>query len=277
MNTESLHAAKHGPRFVLPSRERRTGAAAAATAPPAEPPLEIDEIQGNVIPGFNKDHQILVFLSLTDVAKAKAWLRATIPQIATAREVLAFNRLFREIRARRGTEPASLSVVWMNLAFSFGGLEKLAPAGAAFPEGAFRAGLPARSALLGDPGDPNSEGHPSHWLIGSEGTVPDILMIVAGDHAGDTQRKAARLLGLDPAGEPPVTGQDLPASGLRVAFVEIGAVLPEKGHEHFGFKDGISQPGIRARPRKRRTISSLRGRCPRATRSRHFLGNRGDC
>jgi len=246
MSNESLHAAKHGPRFVLPVTSRRFGVVPeAATPPPAEPPLEIDEIQGNVIPGFNKDHQVLVFLNLLDVPKAKAWLRATTPQIATAREVLAFNRLFRELRARRGAEPTSLRVVWMNLAFSFSGIERLTSDAAGFPEGAFRAGLPARSALLGDPTDPNSAGHPSRWLVGAEGNVPDLLMIVAGDDPGDTERKVARLLGLDPTRELPAAGAELPACGLRVAFIENGAVLPQKGHEHFGFKDGISQPGVR--------------------------------
>src|SRR5262249_9398078 len=28
-------------------------------------------------------------------------------------------------------------------------------------------------------------------------------------------------------------------------YTELGCVRPERGHEHFGFRDGVSQPGIR--------------------------------
>lgn len=248
ISRESLLAARHGPLFVLPSAKRAPGAVAGAATPaPVEPVLEIDEIQGNVVPGFNKDHQVLVFFVIGEADRTRKWLREVLPHVATAREVLGFNRLFREMRDRRGVEPASLRAVWMNLVFSFPGIEKLAPDSANFPEGAFRAGLPPRSALLGDPGDPASPGHPSQWIVGGEGKVPDLLMIVAGDDLGDTRRKTARLLGLAREDELPRTGNDLPDLGLRVTYIEEGSVLPEKGHEHFGFKDGISQPGVRGR------------------------------
>jgi Dyp-type peroxidase family len=41
----------------------------------------------------------------------------------------------------------------------------------------------------------------------------------------------------------------LKPGGLEKIFVQHGATLPDpwRGHEHFGFKDGVSQPGIRGR------------------------------
>ncbi len=41
----------------------------------------------------------------------------------------------------------------------------------------------------------------------------------------------------------------LEAGGLEAVYLQHGATLPDpwRGHEHFGFKDGISQPGIRGR------------------------------
>ena len=51
-----------------------------------EPVLEIDQIQGNILAGFNKDHQGLVFLHIDDPSRAKAWLRTVIPFIATTEE-----------------------------------------------------------------------------------------------------------------------------------------------------------------------------------------------
>ena len=39
------------------------------------------------------------------------------------------------------------------------------------------------------------------------------------------------------------------AQGMRILHRDLGSVAsaPEHGHEHFGFKDGISQPSIRGR------------------------------
>ena len=45
-----------------------------------EPILETSEIQGNIIPGFNKSHQGLLGYRILDPAGAKAWLRALAPR-----------------------------------------------------------------------------------------------------------------------------------------------------------------------------------------------------
>ena len=61
-----------------------------------EPILAIEEIQGNILGGFNKDHEMLLFLKITDIAAAKQWLRMIEPYIATAAEVIKFNQLFKK-------------------------------------------------------------------------------------------------------------------------------------------------------------------------------------
>ena len=94
---------------------RRTGAAPGAAA---EEVLDIRNIQGNILAGFNKDHQALLFLKITDAVKAKRWLQFIAPSIATMEEVLSFNRLFKAMRARRGDEPCGLVATWLNIAFS---------------------------------------------------------------------------------------------------------------------------------------------------------------
>jgi hypothetical protein len=70
----------------------------------AEEVLDIRNIQGNILAGFNKDHQALLFLKITDPAKAKRWLQFITPTIATMEEVLSFNRLFKAMRTRRADE-----------------------------------------------------------------------------------------------------------------------------------------------------------------------------
>ena len=58
-----------------------------------EPVLAVDNIQGNIA-GFNKDHQTMIFLKITDAENFRRWLADFVPFIATANEVLTFNRLF---------------------------------------------------------------------------------------------------------------------------------------------------------------------------------------
>jgi Dyp-type peroxidase family len=212
-----------------------------------EPLLEIDDIQANILAGFNKDHQVLVGLSIRGVEAARAWLRRIAPEIASTAEVLAFNHLFRSLRARRGGDPQGLAATWVNIVFSFDGLRQLTSEAelSGFPddEGAFRSGLFRRSGILSDPADPAAEGNPARWIVGGPGKVPDILLIVASDDP-DYLTAAVERLRPDP---PPDSG---PAADgpPEVIYLERGDTRPDlPGHEHFGFKDGISQPGVRGR------------------------------
>src|SRR5205823_3102867 len=90
-----------------------------------EPLLDIRDIQGNIFPGFLKDHQSLLFLRIADPAAFAVWLGALIDFIATMDEVLTFNRLFKAVRFRRKTECQTVKATWINVAFSFAGLQRL--------------------------------------------------------------------------------------------------------------------------------------------------------
>ena len=83
-----------------------------------EPVLEIDQIQGNIVPGFNKDHQTYLFLSIDDAEDFKTWLASQVPFISTTAEVLTFNRLFKAIRDRRQVDSSAVKSTWMNIVFS---------------------------------------------------------------------------------------------------------------------------------------------------------------
>src|SRR5947209_5528219 len=89
-----------------------------------EPPLAVEDIQGNILAGFNKDNQVLLFLKIADSSLFKRWLQTLIPFIATTDEVLKFNRLFKQIRRRRGAESRAVLATWLNIAFSFRGLKQ---------------------------------------------------------------------------------------------------------------------------------------------------------
>lgn len=222
---------------AAPALARHVGTTLASGA--AEEVLDIRNIQGNILAGFNKDHQALLFLKITDAAKAKRWLQFITPSIATMDEVLSFNRLFKAVRARRADEPSGLVATWLNIAFSRDAIAALASSAEAdkFLDEAFQAGLPTRSPLLGDPTAADALGSPEHWKFGKPGAIPDVVLTVASDDVNALQEKVDHLK------------ETLAKSGLRLIFDQRGNTLPGelRGHEHFGFKDGISQPVVRGR------------------------------
>jgi Dyp-type peroxidase family len=216
----------------------------AAELPGAEPEPVYDArkratIQGNIIPGFNKDHQHFLFFGLGNRRRAKQWLRWITPLITSMEEVLAFVRAHRALRLRLGVKEPPMCATWVNIAFSYRAVRALVGRADAdaFGDQSFRQGLGARSTYLGDPTRRREPGHTSRWVVGGPRKEADILVIVAADDADDRvtlvdaiKRRAA-------------------ASDLRLLFEQRGDTLPGalRGHEHFGFKDGVSQPGVRGK------------------------------
>jgi Dyp-type peroxidase family len=223
-------------------------AAAAGGLAPDEPYLDGDEIQGNVVPGFMKPYMAVAALTIGDTARGKGWLADVAPRITTLTEAM---RSRVKVRTHRGLGPERLHLlgalppgmndVWLNIALSSGGLSKLLSGGdhagdvGLFADQGFQRGLAARSSLLGDPTDPYAEGNPANWVFGGPGREADVLLILAADRA----EAGARLLAEVRA--------NAVASGLTVLYEESGCKLDAIGKEHFGFQDGISQPGVRGR------------------------------
>src|SRR5215468_6202668 len=208
-----------------------------------EPELEVDQIQGNVLAGFNKDNQTLIFLEIHEPKKFKRWLRAITPFVATTEEVLQFNRLFKLIRSRRKVESRTVLSTWMNMAFSFKGLKKLNKDAAKFRDEGFKAGLAKRSRDLNDPS--KGEGAQQNWLIGGKDKEADLVILLASDSIEEMAWAVRRVESWVYEGAQ-LHGKAVP-SGAAVIFKQKGATLqsPLTGHEHFGFLDGVSQPGIR--------------------------------
>jgi Dyp-type peroxidase family len=169
------------------------------------------------------------------VPRVKAWLASFAAEIATADMVDAFNTTFRTMRAALGRDPSELRVLWRNVAFSAPGLAKLTSDAevAAFVDGAFKAGAEARSSTIGDPAN-GAPGDPRTWVAGTRS--PDMVLILAADDEASLDAECASLTAaLQPLASAPV-------------YVEHGHTrAAEPGHEHFGFRDGISQPGVRGR------------------------------
>ncbi|HEX8734539.1 MAG TPA: Dyp-type peroxidase [Pyrinomonadaceae bacterium] len=197
------------------------------------------DVQGNIFPGFNKDYQHFLFYRIENKQAAKKWLQWIAPLISSMDEVLAFNRMYRTLRYRLGTKEVPIKATWVNIAFSCAGVAKLTSEEDCreFGEESFRQGLAARSAYLGDPTKKTAAGNKHKWVIGSPDKEADILVIAASDHP----KLLAEMVAL--------IKTEADRCKLNLLFQQAGETLPDKlkGHEHFGFKDGVSQPGVRGR------------------------------
>jgi Dyp-type peroxidase family len=208
-----------------------------------EPKLDWDDIQGNILAGFNKDHQTLIGLKFgEELSRNKKFLATLAKRVTPLKEVVAYKTTRARLMLERGEEPRDLKAVWTAVALSFDGLRELTSDADAFTDLEFRQGLPKSSARLGDPTVRNGADDFSEWVIGAPGNIPDVLIIVAADDVGQ----------LTPAVDS--VKQSAMSFGLQIIYEETGHDLSHysdqegtfpSGHEHFGFKDGISQPGIR--------------------------------
>jgi Dyp-type peroxidase family len=205
---------------------------------PDEPVLDMQDIQGIAVPGFFKPYQVILGVRYDRAPyRIKAllgFLRELAPNVSSAEATLRDRREHRLSAAKSTTGRDPLIAI----GFSFQGLFGLTPGADAIPSLAYKNGLARRSAMLGDPTDPKNPGHPDHWLVGGPHNELDILIVIAGD-----TRKAVVAL----AGE---LKKSLTAAKAKV-IAQPGGVRDDvpggKGHEHFGFDDGVSQPGIRGR------------------------------
>lgn len=208
-------------------------------AQPALPLRLSTDIQGDVLAGFKKDHVQLILAKFKDRRRARIWLRRLHERIATTRDVAAFNADFS--RARRyaaGEDPADLTAVWRGVAFTYAGLTELL-GGAPFsdiPRGttqeAFAQGAASRKEIVGDLDDSD----PEHWLFGGEHQHPvHLVLTLAADRHADLQAALEEERAW------------MAAQHVAVVFEQEGNTLKDhlRGTEHFGFKDGISQPGVR--------------------------------
>lgn len=193
-----------------------------------DPRLDLDDIQGDVLVGLQKHAELFLFFRIADAAGFKMLLRQHIAgRLTSTRRVLDRER----VAVRERLQGPRVTHPWesLNLAFTKDGIDRLLGPGRALLDSAFERGAddPQTTAALNDP-------PVASWLPAFRSGRIDGVFLLAGPHRRFVDTQAGHLLAR--------------LSGIvAVVYAEMGHVRPgsERGHEHFGFLDGISQPAVR--------------------------------
>src|SRR5438132_6032002 len=180
--------------------------------------LELDDIQHFLMTRPRAMAARYGFLTFRNPAEGRAWLAGIIDMVGTGKTVAA---------------GAAVDARWVTVAFTWNGLRAIGvdkASLATFPE-EFRQGMTARAEILGDTG----ANHPDHWVGGlASADLHAIVILFARDVAErdrcvrEHQKYAARFPSVE-----------------ALSTLDLEATPPlEYAHDHFGYRDRLSQPVI---------------------------------
>lgn len=192
------------------------------------PRLDLNQIQGDLLIGMQKNAQLFIFFKIVDAVGFKAQTKEyVVSRMASARTVQERERRLYESRSQQ--EAITEAWLGLNLGFTTEGLTQLLGPGRPRLDPAFERGAdhPETIAALNDP-------PPSQWVRDFLSDRIDGVFLIAGPDAWFVTYHANAL-------------RERLGSAIKVVYLEMGATRlgAQRGHEHFGFADGISQPGIR--------------------------------
>jgi Dyp-type peroxidase family len=191
---------------------------------PTEPALEVDEIQGHVLIGFGSAEQAVGALTASDLTG----LGAVVSRWAAAGRITSTRDLLRR-KGRNAREVVAGLGPWTTVAVS-GRLLRASGAPASFDENwiHLEEGM-AGTGVLNDP-SPLGGRRGSDWVVGAPSAPVNVLVVTA----AATRSAALDLIGI------------LASEASAVASLTFTEPLaPIIGSlEHFGFRDGVSQPAL---------------------------------
>ena len=197
----------------------------------AEPALDADDIQGHVLIGFGRAYEMILGLSFEQgsVAEARPALRAIAAEVTPVRSA-ATAKALRRLAALAGDVPVAPTAPSVAMAFSRAGLARFGANPAPIVDPVFQRGPAATARELGDEVD--AVGRPVGWRFGDRvGSEPDVLFVIASADEGEVLAAADRYV--------------VALGGLATVVVRECGRRIARDAEHFGFVDGISQPGVR--------------------------------
>lgn len=212
-----------------------TAVTAAGGQLPRPPLRDSEEIQGNILAAFNKDHLTYLHVRFPDAGRGRAWIAGMLTCISVTREVEDFNEQFSVSRKAFDMDPG-FTATWVGMSLTCPGLKLVAAEPDRIdsdlaPFASLRQGADGRAQAMGDTGD----SAPDNWLFGAPSAPVHAIALIASDSPDRMREWVERLK---------ILGQ---ANDVTLVYEDLGQTLPGalRGHEHFGYKDGISQPGVR--------------------------------
>jgi deferrochelatase/peroxidase EfeB len=180
--------------------------------------LEIEDIQHFLVSRPRALAARYEFLTFRQTAGAREWLNGILEKVGTAKAIESNDSYTR----------------WVSVAFTWNGLRVLGvdeTSLATFPE-EFRQGMAARAEIVGATGD----NHPEHWVGGL--ASPDLHAIVVLFARDAVERERCRQEHREFLFQ---------CDGVKVlSALDLEAIPPfTYPHEHFGYRDRLSQPYIK--------------------------------
>jgi Dyp-type peroxidase family len=194
--------------------------------------LELGDIQGDVLIGLQKNAECFVFFKIVN----RGSFQSLVKQHVTWRITSSWQANDQEQRLSQGSnyQKSPAIVIGLNLGFTSDGLTRLLGSRRPRLDPSFERGAddPATTQRLHDP-------PVSAWLKNFRSDRIDGVFLVTGPREGLVNYHRAELL-------------RLLGSSIKVVYCETGTTRPGafRGFEHFGYRDGISQPGIRGLTRR---------------------------
>lgn len=194
----------------------------------SSPMLDLHDIQGDVLERLQKNAENFLFVKIANTGLFKASMKHHVfARITNARQVQLWDLIVQRNR-RIGRRPSD-TFHGVNVGFTKHGIAQLLGAGRPVLDPAFERGAdhPGTIATLHDPPK-------SRWLKKFVSDRIDGVFLITGPNPSSVTSYSNELLRLF-------------GSSIKVVYSETGKTRPgaERGHEHFGFRDGVSQPGIR--------------------------------
>lgn len=194
-----------------------------------EPVFAMNEIQGDLLLGHTKQEEALLFFEITDPEAFKFHL-PKLP-ITSAKDV--YRPRGQDYAEATGRPPPNPR---FGIAFTLAGLKVLRAEGIDQLEGKEGA-APFVEGLAGRAVRVLNDEAPDKWRVGRPEQPIHGVFIVTGAEHGDIAAAVKKYL----------SGSPIQNVGFNEVDTLHGNTRPGKldGHEHFGFLDGVSQPGLR--------------------------------
>ncbi|KAL0954306.1 hypothetical protein HGRIS_003305 [Hohenbuehelia grisea] len=198
-------------------------------------PLDLNNIQGDILAGLPKKTETYFFFQVSDVNRFRGQFAKFVPSVTTTAQVVAGRQAIQEHKSQN--KEGLIPMAAVAVAFSNAGLIKLGITDdlndAAFTEGQLKG-----AENLGDPGKTTNGVFSPDWEPEFKKEIHGVIY-VAGDSILSVDKKLIEIKLL--------FGVGLPGHSITEITSIRGDVRPGKensAHEHFGFLDGISNPAV---------------------------------